>query len=424
MLSKRTEIASSRYAVGSDVDYAAYRDIQAIPKPPPPFRLRAEASYLIVGGLGGIGVEMAKWMVHDLGAKSLILISRSGMDAAGAADAVEALRRPGVVVTVHKCDVADAKSLSTVIHACAQTLPPIRGIVQGAMVLQVSLDAYLAVESFQLTGFIQDAIFPNMTLTKYYQALDPKIRGSLNLHNLFQESPDQLDFFVMLSSLSGILGNPSQSNYAAGNTFQDGLAHHRASRGLPALSIDVANVVDVGWVAQNRDVVARGILAMAKEIRVKDLTALIEHHVRARNSGSDGAAAQVAIGLEGYPSFDARFSHVAASLAGSSQKQESQDQMQSLESQIAAAGRDSAQLISAILESFKQKLGRLLALKVEDVHEEDTIAGHGVDSLVAVEIRNWLRKEVKADVTVFDILNGKLSVKGVVEGIVKEMVQV
>ena len=76
-------------------------------------------------------------MVHELGAKSLILISRSGMDATKAIDAVEALERPGVVITVRKCDVADMDGLSSVLHECVQRLPPIRGVVQGAMVLKV-----------------------------------------------------------------------------------------------------------------------------------------------------------------------------------------------------------------------------------------------------------------------------------------------
>lgn len=81
---------------------------------------------------------MAKWLVHELGAKSLILISRSGMDATGAAEAVETLRRPGVAITVRKCDVADRESLAAVLHDCGQSLPPIRGVIQGAMVLKVS----------------------------------------------------------------------------------------------------------------------------------------------------------------------------------------------------------------------------------------------------------------------------------------------
>ena len=111
--------------------------MQATPKLPPPLQLRTDASYLLVGGLGGIGVEIAKWMVNKLGAKSLILISRSGMDATGAADAVAALKKPGVSITVRKCDVSDKQGLSAVLENCAQTLPPIRGLVQGAMVLKV-----------------------------------------------------------------------------------------------------------------------------------------------------------------------------------------------------------------------------------------------------------------------------------------------
>lgn len=113
--------------------------MQAIPKLPPPLQLRADASYLLVGGLGGIGIEIAKWMVNKLGAKSLILISRSGMDSTGAADALAALKNPGVSITVRKCDVSDQQSLSAVLETCVQTLPPIRGVVQGAMVLKVCI---------------------------------------------------------------------------------------------------------------------------------------------------------------------------------------------------------------------------------------------------------------------------------------------
>lgn len=121
-----------------DVSSLADEIIQTVPKSPPPFKLRSEASYLIVGGLGGIGVEMAKWMVHELGVKSIILISRSGMDASVATETVEALKGSDVVVvTVRKCDVADKEDISAVLRDCAQTLPPIRGVVQGAMVLKV-----------------------------------------------------------------------------------------------------------------------------------------------------------------------------------------------------------------------------------------------------------------------------------------------
>ena len=99
--------------------------------------LRRDASYLLVGGLGGIGVEMAKWMVHSQGATSLIFVSRSGLDSAAAAAALDALQKPGVTITVRKCDVADYKKLSAVLDECSKSLPAIRGVIQCAMVLQV-----------------------------------------------------------------------------------------------------------------------------------------------------------------------------------------------------------------------------------------------------------------------------------------------
>lgn len=97
--------------------------------------------------------------------------------------------------------------------------------------------------------------------------------------------------------------------------------------------------------------------------------------------------------------------------------------MQSLDSQIAAARHNGAQLLAVILEAFKKKLGRLLALKVEDVYNEDAIIDYGVDSLVAFELRNWMQKEVGPNVTVFEILNGNLIVKGLVDTIMREMVK-
>lgn len=141
----------------ADVRYATDNMIQAVPRSLPHLQLRDDASYLLVGGLGGIGVEIARWMVNELGVKSLILVSRSGMDAVGAMDAVEALKKPDITITVHKCDVADRERLSAVLHDCAQTLPPIRGVVQGAMVLKVILELCPFLlrdqESTQLTWF-------------------------------------------------------------------------------------------------------------------------------------------------------------------------------------------------------------------------------------------------------------------------------
>ena len=130
----------------------AYKFLQVLPKPKARLKLSSVSSYLLVGGLGGIGKAFAKWMVEELEAKNLVLLSRSGLDAAGARDTVALLQQAGAVVEVLKCDVSNAQDLTNTLDECASSLPPIRGVIQAAMVLQVSttvaLQAHLITTSF------------------------------------------------------------------------------------------------------------------------------------------------------------------------------------------------------------------------------------------------------------------------------------
>lgn len=95
-----------------------------------------DASYQIVGGLGGLGRAICQWMA-GLRAKTIIVMSRSGMESKGSRDFVEELERSGVTLVVHSCDVSDLNQLEEVLTLCARTLPPIKGVIQAAMVLKV-----------------------------------------------------------------------------------------------------------------------------------------------------------------------------------------------------------------------------------------------------------------------------------------------
>ena len=160
-----------------------------------------------------------------------------------------------------------------------------------------------------------------MTYPKFIAARRPKIEGTKNLHDYFISRSISLDFFIMLSSVAGLVGSPSQSNYAAGNTFQDAFAYYRQAQGLPALAMDVGFVVDVGWTASHLDILRTGRDKLEIEITSKDLEALIEYHVTRwidhRDKGNTASiaapASQVAIGLGGMLPEDARFSHIKAS---------------------------------------------------------------------------------------------------------------
>ncbi|KAI4194047.1 MAG: hypothetical protein LQ350_008007, partial [Teloschistes chrysophthalmus] len=375
--------------------------VPVVPEKAPGLRLRGDASYLIVGGLTGIGAAFAKHMVTEWNARYLILLSRSGRRAKGADEVISALEASGATVGVVACDVSSSTQLEDALQRCTESLPPIRGVIQGAMVLQ-------------------DSIFLNMTLTKFLTALNPKIQGTKNLHEYFYTRSLPLDFFIMLSSLAGINGNPSQSAYAAGNTYQDALAHHRRSLGLPALTIDVGMVTDVGWSVENWDKIAGGVgLAWARHITTRHLLRLVEYHILnsapPHEKNSDAPAPpgtklkeskrsllllpspQTSIGIEETRPHDARFSHIVASQAriqahttnsSASAQNNAASASASLASQMQSI-TDKDELRSIALSAFQSKISRLLDLPVAEIRAEDPLSDHGVDSLVAVEIRNW-----------------------------------
>ncbi|KAL8717110.1 MAG: hypothetical protein Q9225_005621 [Loekoesia sp. 1 TL-2023] len=184
------------------------------------------ATYLIKGGLGGIGRSILRWMVTR-GVKYLLVPSRSGTASAAASEVMRELSVQNIVVSTPKCDVSSKDSLSHMLEESATTLPPIRGCIVATMVLK-------------------DCTFENMTLTQWDQTSRSKVESSWNLYTLL---PD-LGFFILLSSVSGVVGNPGQSNYAAGCTFQDALARHRSQRGQKAVSIDLGVVRSIGIVAE------------------------------------------------------------------------------------------------------------------------------------------------------------------------------
>lgn len=221
--------------------------VPVMPREKSPLALHPNATYLLAGGLGGIGRSLADLMVKH-GAKHIAFVSRSG----DARDEVKpylcTLRDIGVQAIAYTCDIADRTALEEMLQKCAGEMPQIKGFVNCAMFLKVVLRSKNSLKV--RTKNLQDAIFENMTHMDWVAATRPKMAGSWNMHELL---PLDMDFFIMLSSISGIIGNPGQANYAAGNAFQDGLAHYRRHKGLKATSIDLGAVADIGYLAENAE---------------------------------------------------------------------------------------------------------------------------------------------------------------------------
>ncbi len=350
------------------------------------------------------------------GARSLIFLSRSGASKENTKNVVkellEDLKQNGCTVTVFRCDISDKETLAKVIEECKTTLPPIKGCIHGGMLLKVSTQAS-NLEIFATDKMNQDSAFENMSLEKFNAALRPKVQGSWNLHSLL---PKDLDFFIMLSSISGILGNRGQSNYAAGNTYQDSLAHHRLNNGLPAVSLDLGNILSVGFIAENQDLFQGNMSAITQEgVREDELQSVFEYHVDPRNRSFDPVNAQVAVGLftaatfkrKGMPepSFMSHplFTHLRSENSSSSTvTDEDSSGMSTQALLLSSQNLDDAS--NVVVESIVRRLSTTLAIPVGDIDPAKPIHFYGVDSLVAMEFRSWFAKSMACDIPVLDIM--------------------
>ena len=252
-----------------------------------------------------------------------------------------------------------------------------------------------------------------MTSEDLSAAVRPKVQASWNLH---AQLPKNMDFFVMLSSSAGIGGSRGQANYAAGNTYQDALANYRASKNLPATSIDVGMILGVGFVAENLEAIDNlknwGFVGIREEefhiILASAITGYAKGETPIPNQiitglGTGGMIKQSGIQEEPFWFSDTKFAHMR--LVDTHQLianvNDSSAQLQNLLGEVTSLTAAS----EVICEALTTKLAKSMMMPVEDIDSSKPANAYGVDSLVAVEIRNWIFREVKADVSVFDILS-------------------
>jgi acyl transferase domain-containing protein/NADPH:quinone reductase-like Zn-dependent oxidoreductase/aryl carrier-like protein len=176
--------------------------------------VRADATYLVVGGLGGLGATVVRWLC-DRGARSIAIVGRRTADAAIEAQLTR-LRAGGISVRYFAADVADESQLARVLDDCQRTLPPLAGV-------------------FQLAGTLDDGLIARQSGPRMQRVFDPKIRGTWHLHRLTRHMP--LDYFVVFSSCVAWLGWAGQAAYAAANAWLEGLILERRRQGLPGVSI-------------------------------------------------------------------------------------------------------------------------------------------------------------------------------------------
>ncbi len=215
----------------------------------------SDATYLITGGLGALGLAVAGWLVEN-GCRHLALVGRKGTSAETAIS-VEQLRQNGTQVYVLTGDVAELADVTAIITELRATMPPLKGV-------------------FHAAGLLDDAMLTELDAEQMKRVMNPKITGAWNLHKATER--DDLELFVLFSSLTAVTGSPGQANYAAANAALDGFARWRRSRGFSAVSINWGPWGEVGMAAQDGKsdrLTARGIRSISTASGLQAMAAIL-----------------------------------------------------------------------------------------------------------------------------------------------------
>ncbi|MCI0546229.1 MAG: SDR family NAD(P)-dependent oxidoreductase [Candidatus Rokubacteria bacterium] len=345
--------------------------------------VRGDASYLVTGGLGALGIEVARWLVAR-GARQLVLAGRREPSPLARAS-IREFEEAGADVLVLSADVSRADDVARVLERL-ESRPALRGIVHAA-------------------GVLDDGILLQHTWDRFQGVLAPKVAGAFNLHAATRSMP--LDFFVCFSSSAAVLGSSGQGPYAAANAFMDALAHARRMAGLTGLSINWGPWAEVGMAAAMRTRDRRRLVELGWE------PMLPEQGLRALDAAlSHGAAQVVVLPLE-WPRFLAQFRGAGAPPLFALWAGPALGEGRAPPG--AAAGRsflERLQEASAserwdlMLGYLRQRLARVLGLgPSERLDAQQLLNELGLDSLMGMELRNWLLTDLGVSVPVEKLID-------------------
>tara|TARA_R110002096_G_scaffold189337_1_gene369903 strand:- start:20980 stop:27615 length:6636 start_codon:yes stop_codon:yes gene_type:complete len=329
---------------------------------------------LISGGLGALGLDVAEAMVAA-GWKQIVLMGRS-MPGGPVMDRVEKMRAAGAEVSIVNGDVANRSELGDIVDTFETEERTIRAVVHCA-------------------GELNDAAFMRHTKESFAATLRAKVAGSWNIHDVF--SHRQMDFVIFFSSVASVLGWPGQANYAAANAYMDALAHYRRARGLPALSINWGAWQSGGMIGATK--AASGDVFTRFGIRAMDNHSAVDAMMARTESG----AAQAILASIDWRQFRQRFNdqdipHFYSSVidaADVSRATAQADAGPRLDMRSAVSGKQGPALLRAVSQHIDAMARTVLGIgNTHELDHDTSLNEQGLDSLLAVEMRNRLSKAI------------------------------
>ncbi|KAL4914772.1 hypothetical protein BDW62DRAFT_219851 [Aspergillus aurantiobrunneus] len=352
---------------------------------------KSDKSYWLCGLSGALGVSLVDWMI-ERGAKYLILTSRSPNISP---DWIAAHKRNGVTVTIVACDVTNEPALRAAHKFICETLPPIVGVLNGAMVLR-------------------DVSIRNMSYELMSDVFRPKVYGSIHLDRIFKDEP--LDFFILFSSINCVIGNLGQANYAAANTFMCSLAAQRRRRGLAATALNVGAIIGAGYMERES---SKALDLTVSKMALMHLSEQDYHQLFAEGIDSgrpdSGDEAELTTGLldispaadtENTPKWHTNpaFLDFIVHQVENSGAESGNEVVVSVQDQLASC-KTRSDVLAVVKARFAIQLRNVLQMTTTD---EDLMAVRsrdiGLDSLISVDIRSWFLKNFEVSVPVLKIM--------------------
>ncbi|MEJ7594159.1 MAG: SDR family NAD(P)-dependent oxidoreductase [Planctomycetaceae bacterium] len=348
---------------------------------------RPDRTYLISAGASGFGLEVARWMT-DRGARHLVLMSRSGPKTDADRVVIETMMEQGVSVLLSQTDVTHLDAVRRLLDRIRNSLPPLSGVIHGAAVMD-------------------DASIPAMNMERFERVFNPKAQGAWNLHEATLAAGVNLDFFMLFSSISSVLGFVGQVNYAAANFFQDALAQYRRQQGLPATSVNLGVLGQYAGLSRSvnegQDVIglleSQGMYAMPlSNILAKLETAFNQQPVQRMAARLDWPWFRMA-----YPHL-ARDSRFIELMSDAALARAFRPRGTGLRTELAELGRDERP--ERLQQELRGKLAQMLDAAPEKIDVSASIDILGLDSLMLTELQIWIVRLLNITLPLIKLLKG------------------
>ncbi|KAK2040741.1 putative polyketide synthase [Colletotrichum somersetense] len=361
---------------------------------------KSDKTYWMCGLSGALGISLCDWMI-ERGAKYLVLTSRNPKISP---DWIKAHKQKGVNVTIIPCDVTDETALRAAHKTICETLPPIIGVLNGAMVLR-------------------DVSIQNMSFEQMTDVSRPKVYGSIHLDRIFYN--DNLDFFILFSSINCVIGNLGQANYSAANTFMCSLAAQRRRRGLAATALNVGAIIGAGYMERES---SKALDLTVSKMALMHLSEQDYHQIFAEGIDAgrpdSGDEAELTTGLldilaadgpnaprwHANPTFSSFIVHQVENASANS----GNEAVMSIKDQLNVC-KSTQDVFAVVKRTFSAQLRNVLQMTTAD----DELMGMrssdiGLDSLISVDIRSWFLKSFEVSIPVLKIM-GNDTMEGLAE---------